>query len=62
MLAIMLKEVVPFKTISAAFLFLLQNIFQLQQNDTTPGYFCLLCAICISFISYIILLSTRSFF
>lgn len=34
-----------------AFIFLFQNIFKLQQDDTTPECFCLLCAIWISFIN-----------
>lgn len=44
-----------------AFIFLFQNIFQLQQDDTTPECFCLSWAIWISFINYIIL-STKFFF
>lgn len=57
---IMLKELGSFKAISTAFIFIFQNIFQLQQDDTTPE--CFLCAIWIPFINYIILLYSRFFF
>lgn len=54
--AIMLKEVGSFKTTSISFIF--QNIIKLQQDNTTEC-FCLLCAIWISFINYVILLFIR---